>query len=205
MKIFVVANNYEAHNKAQRETLYCQQEPIVYAKADSALLKDGKPFFVPDWSGEVDAEAHVAVRICRLGKGIPERFAHRYWDALTLGVCFTSRDVLRQALATGAPWEEATGFDGSAVTGQWVERGLLPDAQSVPFRLDIDGRTAAGGCTADMLHRIDSLISRISRLHTLKTGDLLFTGTPSKAVPIAIDQHLTGYIADRLTTEFNCK
>lgn len=205
MKIFVVANNYEAHNISCAETLYKQAAPVVYAKADSALLKDRKPFFIPDWSEEVDAEAHLAVRICRLGKSIPERFAHRYYDAVTLGVSFTSRDVLRRAIAEGRPWEEATGFDGSAVIGQWVEKEKFIDPQALRFRLCIDGETVAEGCTAQMLHRIDALISHVSRLHTLKTGDLLFTGAPVKAAPVAIDGHLTGFIEDRLTTDFNCK
>lgn len=205
MKIFVVANNYDAHNKAQGNTLYTRAEPLIYTKADSALLKDGKPFFLPDWSDEVDAEAHVAVRICRLGKSIPEKFAHRYWDAATLGVCFTSRDALRRAMAEGSPWEEATGFDGSAVIGSWVEKGLLPHPTALRFSLSIDGGAASEGCTGDMLHPIDALISRISRLHTLKTGDLLFTGAPTRALRVAIDQRLTGRLEGRPTTNFNCK
>lgn len=205
MKIFVVANNYEEHNKSCGEALYSQESPVVYAKADSALLKDRKPFFLPDWSSEVDAEAHLAVRICRLGKAIPERFAHRYYDALTLGVVFTARDVLRDAIRCGLPWEEATGFDGSAVLGEWVEKEKFLDASHVHFSLCADGAKVAEGCAAQMLHHIDALISRLSRLHTLKTGDLLFTGAPVKAVDVAIGQRLTGFLEDRMTTDFNIK
>lgn len=205
MKIFVAANNYEAHNKAQEFSLFTESEPVVYTKADSALLKDRKPFFIPDWSDEVDAEAHLAVRICRLGKSIPERFAHRYYDAVTLGVCFTTRDLLDEAIRKGRPWEMATGFDGSAVIGQWVEKDKFRSPEAVRFSLKVNETVVMEGQTSDMLCRIDALISRISRLYTLKTGDILFTGSPLKAVKVNIDDRLAGYVEDRLTTEFNCK
>lgn len=205
MKIFVAANNYEAYNKAQPFPLFTQCEPVIYTKADSALLKDRKPFFIPDWSDEVDAEAHLAVRICRLGKTIPERFAHRYYDALTLGVCFTTRDVLREAIRQGQPWETATGFDGSAVIGEWVEKSKFRDTGAVSFGLNINGQAAAEGRASDMLSHIDALISRISRLYTLKTGDILYTGAPVEAVKVSINDRLEGYVEDRLTTEFKCK
>ena len=102
--------------------LYKPEKPVIFTKADSALLKDHKPFFIPDWSEQVDYETELVVRICRLGKSIPERFAHRYYDAVTVGIDFTARDLQREARAKGLPWEICKGFDGSAVIGEWVPK-----------------------------------------------------------------------------------
>ena len=205
MKIFGVAMNYPGHNIAPESALYDNVEPVVFTKADSALLKDRKPFFVPDWCRRVDHEAALVVRICRLGKCIPERFAHRYYDAVTVGVDFTASDVLAGLRSAGLPWEVAKGFDGSAAIGQWVDKELLRGVQQLRFRLDVNGVAAQEGYTGDMLFGIDSLIARISRYFTLKTGDLLFTGTPAGVGPVAIGDHLEGYVEDRKVLDFNCK
>lgn len=197
--------NYPQHNIGAETALYNNVEPVVFTKADSALLKDRKPFFVPDWCERVDFEAELVVRICRLGKCIPERFAHRYYDAVTVGVGFTARDVLERLRAGGMPWELATGFDGSAAIGQWVDKAAFLDVASLCFRLDVNGKTAQEGYTGDMLCPIDGLIAYISRFFTLKTGDMIFTGAPTKATSVSIDDHLEGYIADRKVLEFNCK
>lgn len=205
MKIFVIPNNYALYNKTSTDALYKTEQPIVYTKADSALLKDKKPFFVPDWSKDVDAEVQLVVRICRLGKSVPERFAHRYYDALTVGVSFTTRDILRQLIATGQPWEMATGFDSSAAIGEWIAKDKFRDAQALHFSLDIGNDKVQEGRSSDMLHSIDSLIAYVSRFYTLKTGDILFTGSPISPIPIHVDDHLTGYVEDRKVLEFNCK
>lgn len=205
MKIFVIPNNYALYNKNSGEALYNTETPLVYTKADSALLKDHKPFFIPDWSEDVDGEAQLVVRICRLGKTVPERFAHRYYDAVTVGVSFTTRDILHRLSAGGQPWEMATGFDGSAVIGDWVGVDKFRDMQAVSFRLSINGTTVQEGCSSDMLHRIDSLVAYVSRYYTLKTGDLLYTGAPSGAVSVCVDDHLEGFVADWKVLEFNCK
>ena len=114
MKIFAVGMNYIQHNKELDGALYKPEKPVIFTKADSALLKDHKPFFIPDWSEQVDYETELVVRICRLGKSIPERFAHRYYDAVTVGIDFTARDLQREAREKGLPWEICKGFDGSA-------------------------------------------------------------------------------------------
>lgn len=197
--------NYTQHNKELDGTLYKPEAPIIFTKADSALLKDGKPFFIPDFMGRIDYETEIVVRICRLGKSIPERFAHRYYDALTVGIDFTARDLQKQLRANGQPWDLCKGFDGSAAIGQWVDKEKFLNLNTLPFHLDINGRTVQEGCTADMLFSIDSLIAYISQYFTLKTGDILFTGTPVGVGPVNIDDHLEGYIADRKVLEFNCK
>lgn len=201
--------NYLQHNKALHGTLLKTEEPVIFTKADSSLLKDGKPFFVPDWAERVDYEAELVVRISRLGKGIPERFAHRYYDAVTVGVDFTARDWQEKACRNGLPWEISKGFDGSAVIGEWQSIPLSTDGekdiQNLNFRLDINGETVQEGCTADMFYRVDELIAYLSRFFTLKTGDLLFTGTPTGVGPVRVDDHLQGWLEDRKVLDFYCK
>ena len=197
--------NYIQHNKELDGALYIPEEPVIFTKADSALLKDHKPFFIPDWSNRVDYETEIVVRICRLGKSIPEKFAHRYYDAVTVGIDFTARDWQQRLRSEGKPWELCKGFDGSAVIGDWVDKSLLGDVQNLPFHLDINGTTVQQGCTADMLYSIDRLIAYISRYFTLKTGDLLYTGTPVGVGPVHIDDHLEGYLMQQKVLEFNCK
>lgn len=205
MKIFGVGLNYPQHNKEPKETLYRGENPVVFMKADSALLKDGKPFFMPDDMGRVNFETEIVVRICRLGKAIPARFAHRYYDAVTVGIDFTAIDMLNKMREKGLPWEMCKAFDGSAVIGEWVPVEKFRDVQSLPFHLDINGKTVQEGCTCDMLFKIDEIIEYISKYFTLKTGDILYTGTPVGVAPVNIDDHLEGYIESRKVLEFNVK
>ncbi len=179
--------------------------PVIFSKADSALLKDRKPFFPPDDLGRIDYETEVVVRICRLGKSIPERFAHRYYDAVTCGVDFTARDLQARLKAAGQPWELCKGFDGSAAIGEWLPIEEVGDVQDVRFHLDINGRCVQSGHTADMLFSVDALVAYISRYFTLRTGDLLFTGTPAGIGPVHIDDHLDGFIGERKVLSFNVK
>ncbi len=197
--------NYIQHNKELDGALYKPEEPVIFLKADSALIKDGKPFFVPDWCEQVDYEAELVVRICRLGKSIPERFAYRYYDAVTVGIDFTARDVQQRARQQGLPWTLCKGFDGSAALGEWVEKEKLRDVQALHFHLDINGTTVQDGLTSDMLYTVDQLVSYISRFFTLKTGDLLFTGTPVGVGPVKVNDHLVGWLEDRKVLEFNCR
>ena len=216
MKIFAVGMNYVEHNKELNNTLLITEkferkteEPVIFTKADSALLKNGKPFFVPDFMGRIDYEAELVVRICRLGKGIPERFAHRYYDAVTVGVDFTAREVQKKAKDLGRPWTIAKGFDGSAVIGDWVDldnnEKQRRDVQDLHFHLDINGKTVQTGFSGDMLYKVDELIAYISRFFTLKTGDLLYTGTPVGVGPVHVDDHIEGYLEDRKVLDFWCK
>lgn len=205
MKIFAVGMNYAMHNKELDGTLYKPEEPVIFTKADSALLKDGKPFFLPDELGRVDYETELVVRICRLGKSIPERFAHRYYDAVTVGIDFTARDLQRKLRAEGKPWEMCKGFDGSAAIGEWVDIAKFRDVQAIHFHLDINGKTVQEGRSSDMLFKVDELVAYISRWFTLKTGDIIYTGTPVGVGPVNIDDHLTGWIEDRKVMEFNVK
>lgn len=205
MKIFAVGLNYPQHNKELNETLYKGEVPVIFTKADSSLLKDGKPFFVPDDMGRIDYETEIVVRICRLGKAIPARFAHRYYDAVTVGIDFTARELQAKLRKKGLPWEMCKGFDGAAAIGEWVSVEKFRDVQALQFHLDINGKTVQEGRTSDMLFKIDEIIEYISKYFTLKTGDIIYTGTPVGVGPVNIDDHLSGYIEDRKVLEFNIK
>ncbi|MBQ5981300.1 MAG: fumarylacetoacetate hydrolase family protein [Prevotella sp.] len=205
MKIFAIGMNYALHNKELHGTLLKTEEPVIFTKADSALLKDHKPFFIPDHLGRVDYETEVVVRICRLGKSIPERFAHRYYDAVTVGIDFTARELQQKLREKGRPWEICKGFDGSAAIGEWVDIEKFRDIQAIHFHLDINGKTVQEGCTSDMMYKVDEIIAYISQFFTLKTGDILYTGTPAGVGPVHIDDHLEGYLEDRKVLDFNCK
>ena len=205
MKIFAVGMNYLEHNKELHGSLFKPEEPVIFTKADSAVLKDHKPFFIPDHMGRIDYETEIVVRISKLGKNISERFAHRYYDAVTVGIDFTARELQKKLRSEGKPWDLCKGFDGSTALGEWVSLDKFRDIQAIHFHLDINGNTVQEGCTSDMLYRVDQLIAYISQYFTLKTGDILYTGTPAGVGPVHIDDHLEGYIEDRKVLEFNCK
>ena len=205
MKMFGIGMNYIQHNKELDGALYKTEAPVLFTKADSSLLKSGKPFFVPDFMGRIDYEAELVIRICRLGKNIPQRFAHRYYDAVTVGIDFTAPDVQQQLREKGLPWDLSKSFDGAAAIGEWVGKDKFLDVQALRFHLDINGQTVQEGCTADMVFGIDEIVAYISQYFTLKTGDVIFTGTPAGVGPVHIDDHLEGYVEERKVLEFNCK
>lgn len=208
MKIFGIGMNYAQHNKEMGETLLTERrcEPVVFTKADSSLLTGGKPFFIPDFTTQCDYETELVVRICRLGRSISQRFAHRYYDAVTVGIDFTARDLQRKLRSEGLPWDLCKGFDGSAVVGRFVEVSQLDkQVQDLHFHLDINGKTVQSGHTADMLYTVDELVAYISQYFTLKMGDLIFTGTPAGVGPVHIDDHLEGFLGDDKLLEFNVK
>ena len=209
MKIFGIGMNYVQHNKELDATLYKPEAPVVFTKADSALLKPGKPFFVPDHLGRIDYEGELVVRICRLGKSIPRRFAHRYYDAVTIGIDFTARDMQRHARQKGLPWTICKGFDGSAAIGEWLElegRELKAEGgEQLCFRIDLNGKTVQQATTADMLYGVDELIEYLSQFFTLKTGDLIYTGTPAGVGPVAVGDLIEGFIGNSKVLSVRCK
>ena len=205
MKIFGVGMNYLRHTEELEGRSWRPSEPVIFLKADSALLNQGKPFFVPDWSERVDYEAELVVRICRLGKGIPQRFAHRYYDAVTVGIDFTARDMQQEARGEGLPWTICKGFDGSAVVGRFVPIPPVAENGGLHFHLDVNGQTVQQGNSADMLYSVDELITYLSRFFTLRTGDLIFTGTPAGVGPVSIGDHLEGYLEEERLLDFYCR
>ena len=205
MKIIAIGMNYAAHNKELDNTLLTPKKPVIFMKPDSAILKDGKPFFIPDFTQRVDYETELVVRICRLGKHIAPRFAHRYYDAVTVGIDFTARDLQNEFRAEGLPWELCKGFDDSAVLGTFVPTEKFADIQDLHFHLDIDGQTVQRGHTADMLFKVDEIIAYVSQFCTLKIGDLLFTGTPVGVGPVSVGQHLQAYLEGEKLLDFHVR
>ena len=196
MKIICVGMNYAKHNEELKHTLTqiqgvkvgMQQSPVeqggitLFLKPDTALTRPDWPFFVPDWSEQIEYETELVVRINRLGKSIPERFARRYYDEITLGIDFTARDIQRQLSQKGLPWEIAKGFDGAAYCGQqWLRLSEMPgkNVQDLHFEMQLNGETRQVGWTGDMIHTVDQIIAYASQFYLLKTGDLIFTGTPA--------------------------
>ncbi len=204
MKIIAVGMNYDLHKKELGHT-EVNENPVIFMKPDSALLKDGKPFFIPDFSKEIHYETELVVRINRLGKNIAPRFAHRYYDALTIGIDFTARDLQRQFREEGHPWELSKGFDNSAAIGNFVPVSNYTDVQKLHFNLTIDNKEVQHGFTGDMLFSVDDIIAYVSRFVTLKIGDLLFTGTPAGVGPVHIGQHLQGYLEGEKLLDFHIR
>lgn len=201
MKVIAVGMNYARHNQELGHT-QVNTDPVIFMKPDSAILKDGKPFFIPDFSDEVHYETELVVRICRLGKNIASRFAYRYYDAATVGIDFTARDLQRKFREAGQPWELCKGFDSSAAIGAFVPLSRFSGKESLKFHLNIDGKQVQYGDTADMLFGIDRIIAYVSRFMTLKIGDLLFTGTPAGVGPVSPNQHLEGYLENEKLLDF---
>lgn len=204
MKIIAVGKNYEEHAFEFDGTSEKPDVPMIFMKPDSAIIKNGKHFYVPDFLGQVDYEAEIVVRINKLGKSIPARFAYRYYDAITVGIDFTAREMQRGFISRGEPWDLSKGFDGSAVLGEFrpVERY---DINNVDFSLTIDEKVVQHGNTSQMLFKVDEIIAYISRFCTLKTGDLIFTGTPAGAGPVSIGTHLKGYIGEDKVLDFHVR
>lgn len=204
MKIIAVGKNYSEHALEFDGSSEKPAVPIIFMKPDSAIIKNGKHFYVPDFLGRVDYEAEIVVRINKLGKSIPARFAHRYYDAITVGIDFTARDWQRRLIAAGEPWDMSKGFDGSAVLGEFrpIERY---DINDIDFSLTIDDEVVQSANTSQMLFPVDEIIAYVSRFCTLKTGDLIFTGTPAGSGPAEIGTHLKGYIGDDKVLDFHVR
>lgn len=208
MKILGVGFNYREH-KAEAPDLGIglshQPEPLFFHKGD-ALLKQGMPFFLPDMGSRIDYEAELVVQICRVGKCIAERFAHRYYQHITLGIDFTARDLQRAAIAEGKPWLSAKVFDGSAVVGRWIDKEALSyPERPIPFALRHNDLEVQRSDSSHMIHSIDQLIAYISRYQTLRMGDLIFTGTPAGTGPVAIGDRLEGYLGEERVLELAIK
>ena len=204
MKIIAVGKNYAEHAYEFDGTVDRPQVPLIFMKPDSAIIKNGKHFYVPDFLGRVDYEAEIVVRINKLGKSIPARFAHRYYDAITVGIDFTARDMQRGLIERGEPWDLSKGFDGSAVLGEFYPVDNI-DINNIDFSLTIDDDVVQRANTSQMYFSVDEIIAYVSRFCTLKTGDLIFTGTPAGAGEAKIGTHLKGYIGEKKVLDFHVR
>lgn len=197
MKILAVAFNYPDHKTELPQLVGSDADPVIFHKGDS-LLRPNMPLFLPDWSKQIDYEAELVVQIDRVGKHIAERFAHRYYSKVSVGIDFTARDWQLKAKKMGQPWSIAKSFEGSAAVGTWIDKTDLgyPE-QPLSFRLEVDGEVRQQSNSSAMLHSIDKLIAYVSQFYTLKMGDILFTGTPSGIGACQIGNKLDGYLGDR--------
>lgn len=204
MKIIAVGWNYIEHNK-ELNLPELPAVPTVFMKPDSALLKDNRPFFLPDFSDEVHYETEIIFRIGKLGKNIPEKFAHRYYDGIGIGIDFTARDLQRKLREEGNPWEISKGFDYSAVVSKFLPVSAFADIFNLNFHLDINGKTVQTGNTADQIFNIDRIIAYVSRFFMLKIGDIIFTGTPANVGKVNINDRLQAYIENEKLLDFSVK
>ena len=203
MKIICVGWNYPDHNTEMKHESV--GEPLIFMKPDSALLRENKPFFIPDFSKQVEYEVELVVRINRLGKNISEKFASRYYEEVALGVDFTARDLQQRQRALGAPWEIAKAFDNSAVISDFIPLSTLANAEGISFSLSKNGVEVQRGNTRDMLFSVNQIIAYISQFFTLKIGDLIYTGTPAGVGPVVIGDYLEGFIEGNKMLNFFVK
>lgn len=203
MKIIAIGQNYTEHNKELNSKH--PTEPVVFMKPDSAILKNNKPFYLPDFSEDLHYETELIIKINRLGKHIAPNYAQRYFAEIGLGVDFTARDLQRRLKASGHPWEVAKAFDNSAVIGGFLPVAELGDIHKIEFRLDLNGVTVQQGNSSEMIFPIEELIAYTSRFFTLKIGDILFTGTPAGVGPVKVGDRLEGYIFDKKMFDFKIK
>ena len=210
MKIICIGRNYAAHAAELNRTTALDAEgaePLWFLKPDTALLRNNDPFYIPAFSQEVHYECELGVRIDRVGKSIAERFAHRYYKEVGLGIDFTARDLQRRAIAEGLPWEAAKAFDYSAaISPQFLPLAELGgDVQRLHFDLKIDGDLRQSGYTGDMLFPVDRLIAHVSRFVTLRMGDLLFTGTPEGVGPVHPGDNLRTRLEGQTLLDFDIR
>ena len=203
MKFICIGRNYAAHAAELQHTV--PEEPVFFMKQENAITRRNRPFFLPDFSERVDYETEIIVKINRLGKCIQEKFAPLYYDEIGLGVDFTARDLQRKCIEQGEPWEIAKAFDGSAVVGKFVPKSMFADVQNLNFHLLLNGQKVQEGNSRDMLFTIDQIIAYVSRFMTLKTGDIIFTGTPVGIGPVHINDRLQGFLEGEKMFDFKVK
>lgn len=201
MKILAVGWNYLDHNKELNQGNLPKQ-PVIFMKPETSLLRDNKPFFLPDFSSQIDYETEIVLRISKMGKNVSEKFADRYYDAIGLGIDFTARDLQNEFKANGTPWELCKAFDNSAPISQFLPKEDF-NLSNLNFSLNINGETVQKGNTKEMIFSPEKIISFVSRFFTLKTGDLIFTGTPVGVGPVKIGDHLEGFIEDQKLLDFS--
>ena len=203
MKIICIGRNYADHIEELNNER--PDDPVIFAKPETAVPRKGEPFFYPDFSQDIHHEVEIVLKISKIGKNIEERFAHKYYDEIGVGIDFTARDVQSKLKAKGLPWELAKAFDRSAPVSDFMPKTEFSDLQNLNFRLDINDQTRQNGNTSFMLFKMDYIIAFVSRYFTLKKGDLIFTGTPKGVGPVQIGDRLTAYIEDQKMLELEVK
>jgi len=204
MRIFAIGRNYAEH--IQELNNERPDEPVIFTKPDTAIIRNNGPFFYPDFSKDIHHEVELVLRICKEGKNIEEKFASKYFDAIGIGIDFTARDIQQKLKEKGLPWDIAKGFNGSApISDKFIAISEFKNIKDINFKLEIDGQLKQQGNTSLLLFPFDYIISYLSKFFTLRTGDLIFTGTPKGVGPVAIGNKLSAYIENEKLLEFEVK
>lgn len=204
MRIFAIGRNYAEHIRELNNER--PDEPVIFTKPDTALLRNNAPFYYPDFSSDIHYEAELVLRICKDGKNIDEKFAPKYYDAIGVGIDFTARDLQQKAKEKGLPWDIAKGFNGSApISDKFIPVGEFKNVKDINFSLQVDGVVKQQGNTSFMLFDFNYIISYLSKFFTLRTGDLIFTGTPKGVGPVTVGNVLSAYIENEKLLEFEIK
>lgn len=203
MKIICIGRNYLPHIQELGHKV--PTEPTFFLKPESAMVIRNRPFFLPDFSQQVEYEVELIYRINKVGKYIQEKYAHTYYDAIGLGIDFTARDLQKNCIENGNPWEIAKAFDGSAVMSQFIDKEEFENLNNLDFHLDLNGKTVQSGNSSEMIFTIDKIISYVSQFITLKMGDVIYTGTPKGVGKVAINDRLEGWIGERKLLNFRVK
>ncbi|PSG88630.1 fumarylacetoacetate hydrolase family protein [Aurantibacter aestuarii] len=192
MKLICIGRNYTEHIKELNNEK--PTDPVIFIKPDTAILLKKQPFFIPDFSDDVHHEVEVLVKINKVGKHIAKKFAHKYYDEISVGIDFTARDLQSHLKAKGLPWEKAKSFDGAAVIGEWMPKTEFKDVNNLNFSLKKNAEIVQNGQTSHMLYKIDEIIEYVSKYFTLKIGDIIFTGTPAGVSKVNPNDQLEGYL-----------
>ena len=205
MKIICIGRNYSEHAKELKNEI--PDKPVVFLKPQTALLKDNKPFYYPDWTKDLHYETELVLKICKQGKYIDEKFAGKYFDEVTVGIDFTARDLQSQQKAKGLPWEIAKAFDNSAVIGSIKKLEVLEKQtmNGINFSMKLNGTEVQKGNTNDMMFSFEKIIAYASQFFTLQTGDLIFTGTPAGVGAVKIGDRLEGFLENEKVFDFEVK
>ena len=203
MKILAIGRNYAEHIAELNNEI--PDEPVIFFKPDTALIKNNDPFYYPDFSQDIHHEVELILRISKEGKNIGAKFASKYYDAIGLGIDFTARDLQAKAKSKGLPWTLAKGFNGSAPVSEFLPISDFPDLRNINFKLLVNGQEKQVGNTSMMLNSFDDMLAYMSRFITLKKGDIIFTGTPSGVGPVKIGDRLEGFIEDKKLLNFEIK
>ena len=199
MKFICIGRNYMEHARELKNEL--PDKPIVFLKPQTALLKDNKPFYLPEWSKDLHYETEIVLRVCKQGKYVEEKFAHKYYDEVTVGIDFTARDIQAQQKAKGLPWEIAKAFDNSAAIGEFRK----PKYKNINFSMNLNGVETQKGNTGDVIFSFEKIISYASQFFTLQQGDLIFTGTPAGVGPVKVGDRLEGFLEGEKVFDFEIK
>lgn len=192
MKIFCVGRNYTEHAQELGNTV--PDEPVIFMKPKSALLQPHTPFYYPEFTNELHYECELVLRVCKNGKYIQEKFAHKYYDAITVGIDFTARDIQAELKKKGLPWEKAKAWDNSAAIGKWVPVQELKNRKDIQFGLNKNGEQVQKGASSEMIFGFDYLVSYISNFFSINIGDLIYTGTPAGVGELVVGDEIEAFL-----------